>query len=259
MVHEAILSNVERQESMARFVDQQQRTSIEQLVRQFDISPATARRDLYALVERGQVQRVHGGARTVKQASPEAPALDRQREQADEKRRIGTGAAALVKDGDTVFIGSGTTALEVARALRNYRGLTVITNSLLVVNALADVPEIELISLGGQLRRTEMSLIGHTAEHALADVRADKVILGIRAIDPEVGLTNAYLPETMTDRAILKIGREVILVADHTKFGHVSPAFVAPIRVVHTLVTDGQTAQSYLDAIRAQGVAIRVG
>lgn len=254
------LSNVERQERIARFLEQHQRASIDQLVTQFAISPATARRDLDALVERGQVERVHGGARAVARPSShpsqELPALERASEQMIEKRRIGAAAAQLVNDGETVFIGSGTTALEVARNLRSCRSLTVITNSLLVVNALADVQAINLISLGGQLRREEMSLIGHTAEHALAEVRADKIMIGIRAIDAEVGLTNAYLPETMTDRAILRIAREVIVVADHTKCSRIAPAFVAPLSAMHTLVTDTSAPPAFLDALRVQNIRV---
>ena len=145
--------------------------------------------------------------------------MQRTAEQTSEKVRIGQAAADLIADGETVFLSSGTTVLEVARQLRGKRNLTVITNSLLVLNELADVPDITVICLGGMLRHSEMSLIGHITELALSELRADKVIIGIRAIDPENGLTSGYLPETMTDRAILKIGREVIVVADHTKCG----------------------------------------
>ncbi len=256
----APLSNVERQEAIAQFVTHHLRVSVDQLVRSFGISPATARRDLDVLAERGRLQRVHGGARTVPEAArtpaPELPALEREDEQRVEKGRIGAAAAALVNDGDTVFIGSGTTTLEVARNLRNCRKLTVITNSLLVVNVLADILRIDVIALGGQLRRSEMSLIGHAAEHALADVRADKVIIGIRAIDSSAGLTNAYAPETMTDRAILKVGREIIVVADHTKFGRIAPAFVAPLSAIHALVTDSAVDPAQLTAITALGVRV---
>ena len=100
--------------------------------------------------------------------------------------------------------------------------------------------------------------IGHITELALSELRADKVILGIRAIDAEHGLTSAYLPETMTDRAILKIGREVIVVADHTKCAAISTAFVAPITSVHTLITDTGTSQDFVAAVRAQGVKVMV-
>jgi DeoR family transcriptional regulator of aga operon len=146
----------------------------------------------------------------------------------------------------------------VARQLRGKRDLTVITNSLLVVNELADVPDLTVICLGGILRHSEMSLIGHITELALSELRADKVIIGIRAIDPENGLTSGYLPETMTDRAILKIGREVIVVADHTKCGASATAFVAPITAVHMLITDSATSDDFTAAVQTQGVKVMV-
>lgn len=250
------LSSLERQEQLRRFIEERQRVSVAQICQQFAISMATARRDLEALAERGEVQRVHGGAIAVRRAPPELPVLQRQADQAEEKRRIGQAAAALIADGETVFLGSGTTVLEVARHLRDRCDLTVISNSLPVINLLADAPGITVIGLGGILRRSELSLIGHITEKALAEVRADKVILGIRAIDAEHGLTNDYLPETMTDRAILNIGREIIVVADHTKCGRVSAAFVAPLSAIHTLVTDAQAPPDFVAALMSRGIRV---
>ncbi len=252
------ISALERQQRLLRFIEQQQRITVNQIVEHFDVSVATARRDLEALADQGKVQRVHGGAIAVRQALPEPPVLQRAAEQSAEKARIGQAAADLIRDGETVFLSSGTTVLEVARRLGGKRSLTVITNSLLVVNELADAREVTVICLGGILRHSEMSLLGHIAELALNELRADKVILGIRAIDAEQGLTSAYLPETMTDRAILKIGREVIVVADHTKCATVSTAVVAPAASIHTLITDTGTAPEFVQAVEARGVRVLV-
>jgi len=252
------ISAPERQQRLLRFIEQQQRITVNQIVEHFDVSLATARRDLETLADQGKVQRVHGGAIAVRQATPEPPILQRGAEQSSEKVRIGQAAADLICDGETVFLSSGTTVLEVARHLRSKRNLTVITNSLLVMNELADVHDLTVICLGGMLRHSEMSLIGHITELALSELRADKVILGIRAIDPDHGLTSGYLPETMTDRAILKIGREVIVVADHTKCGASATAFVAPITAINTLITDTDTPQEFAQAVRAQGVKVMV-
>jgi len=250
------ISNAERQDRLIHLIEQQGRIAVTQISDQFSVSPATARRDLEALAEQGRVQRVHGGAIALRQAPPEAPVLQRAAEYVEEKQRIGRRAAELVADGETVFLGSGTTVLEVARNLRQHRGLTVITNSLLVINALADLPDLTLVALGGLYRASEMSFIGHVAEQSLAEVRADKVIIGIRALDVEQGLTNAYLPETMTDRAILRIGREVIIAADHTKCGRLSTAFVAPLSAVHTLVTGTEAAPDFIAALAAKGLRV---
>jgi DeoR/GlpR family transcriptional regulator of sugar metabolism len=124
------------------------------------------------------------------------------------------------------------------------------------MNTLAEVEAIALVGLGGMLWRSEMSLIGHITEQALAEVRADKVFLGIHSLDATHGLTNAYLAETMTDRAILRIGQKVVVVADHTKCERVSTAFVAPPSAVHTLVTDTAAAPTFVEALRGQGVEV---
>src|SRR5690606_5051432 len=110
-------------------------------------------------------------------------------EQAHDKERIGQAVARLIKPGDTVFLGSGTTVLAAARYLPDCRELTVLTNSLPIINELVGCDGITLIVLGGIVRDSELSFIGHITESALSEVRADKVILGARAISLEHGIT----------------------------------------------------------------------
>lgn len=253
---DANVFNFERQESLLQFVEKRQRVTVPQICEQFAISPATARRDLDALAELGKIQRVHGGALALRNAPPEPPILQRAVEQADEKQRIARSAAALILDGDTVFLSSGTTVLEVARQLHERTNLTVITNSLLVINVLADAPQINVIALGGALRRSEMSLVGHLTEHGLTDVRANKVILGVRGVDLNHGLTNADLQETAIDRAVIRTGAEIIVVADNTKLGRASTAFVVPLSAVHTLVTDSGAPPEFVEAVREKGLTV---
>jgi DeoR/GlpR family transcriptional regulator of sugar metabolism len=252
-----VLSSYERQRELARLLERTGRLSVAQICEQFNISEATARRDLEVLSEHGIIQRVHGGAVLLRQAAPEEPILRRSLEQENEKERIGRATAALIQDGETIFLGSGTTVLQVARHLVT-RNLTVITNSLPVINLMSEKENIPLIALGGMLRDSELSFIGHITEQALKEVRADKVIIGIRAINLEQGLTNDYLPETLTDRAILNAGRETIIVADHTKCGVISTAFVASLTAVDTLVTDSMTDSDFIGSLRAQGVEVMV-
>ena len=248
----------ERQKQILSLLTQQGRLSVAEIVAQFAISQATARRDLESLASQGKVQRVHGGVIAVEQAPPELPILERAKEQPDEKTRIGRAAAELVSDKETVFLGSGTTVLEAARNLRNRKNLTAITNSLPVLNALAGAEGITVIALGGMLRESELSFIGHITEQALTEVRADKVIMGARGVSLEHGLTNDYLQETLTDRAILKIGREVIIVADHTKVNRVSTALLAQLDVMHTFVTDSKADRKFVQALKKQRINVLV-
>jgi DeoR/GlpR family transcriptional regulator of sugar metabolism len=211
------------------------------------------------LAAAGKVQRVHGGAIAIEKAPPEMPLLQRQVDQIAEKQRIGALAASLVIDGETVFLGSGTTVLEVARNLKERRNLTVITNSLQVIILLSEFPHITIVCVGGLLRPSEFSFIGHISEMALTEVRADKVFIGVRAINIEEGLTNDYLPETLTDRAILDIGKEKIVVADHTKFGRRSTVRLVPINQIQTLVTGVETSAELLNEIAKHNIQVLTG
>lgn len=249
------LSNYERQGQLAHLIERKGRISVAQVCQQFGISEATARRDLEAISERGLIRRVHGGAILIHQAAPEEPILSRTNEQADEKEHIGRAAAALVQDGETVFLGSGTTVVQVAHHLVSCN-LTVITNSLPVINLMAGKENISLVALGGLLRNSELSFIGHITEQALAEVRADKAIVGIRAISLDQGLTNEYLPETMMDRAIMNMGSELIVVADHTKLERISTVFVAPLEKIDVLITTKEASESFLDSVRKKGIKV---
>jgi DeoR family transcriptional regulator of aga operon len=248
----------ERQKQILSRLARQGRLSVAEIVVQFSISEATARRDLETLASLGKAQRVHGGVIAMEQAPPELPILEREGEQSDEKSLIGRAAANLIADNETVFLGSGTTVLEVARSLRNRRGLTVITNSLPVLNMLAGIKEITVISLGGMLRDSELSFIGHITEQALTEIRADKVIMGTRGISLNHGLTNDYLQETLTDRDIMSIGREVVIVADHTKINRVSTALLAPLNSMHTFVTDSKGDKKFVQSLRKKGIRVIV-
>ena len=250
------ISGIERQNKILQWVNQKQRITIGEVCETFSVSEATARRDLETLASDGKLQRVHGGAIAVDQAPPELPILERESEQADEKTRIGRATSELIADNETIFLGSGTTVLEAAKNLRDRKNLTVITNSLPVLNTLAGIKEITVISLGGMLRESELSFIGHITEQSLTEVRVDKVVVGTRGISLEHGLTNDYLQETLTDRAILKIGREVIIVADHTKVNRVATALLAPLEVVHTFVTDANADKTFIQALKKKNINV---
>jgi DeoR/GlpR family transcriptional regulator of sugar metabolism len=106
------------------------------------------------------------------------------------------------------------------------------------------------------LRDSELSFIGHLSEQALVEVRADKVFMGTRGVSLEHGLTNDYLQETLTDRAILKSGREVIIVADHTKVNRVSTVLLAPLNSMHIFVTDSKSDKKFIQALKTQGIKV---
>jgi len=245
-----------RQQQILALLRQNEKIRVADLSAHLGVSQSTIRRDLDHLQRLGHLRRTHGGALLVPSDAVEPPVFQRQVEQAEEKRRIARATAALIRDGETVFIGSGTTTYYVAQNLAERDNLTVITNALNIANVFATRKGITLVVVGGLVRQSELSMIGHIAEHTLGELRADKVIMGIRAISVENGLMNDYLPETLTDRAIINMASQVIIVADHTKLGRTSTAFLAPISRVQVLVTDSGAPPELVGKFRQAGVQV---
>lgn len=250
--------NQERQQRILELARKERVVRVSQLSEALNVSEATIRRDLDLLDETGFLQRTHGGAVVANQASPEPPVIQRMHENTQAKERIGRAAAQLIRDGETIFIGAGTTAHEVARNLSDRVNLTVISNSLLVINTLAQVENISVISLGGSLRPSELSFVGYLTEQVLGELHPQKVFMGIRAASLRFGLSNDILPEVATDRVIIKSGSEIILLADHTKFDKVSTFFVASISDVSIVVTDDKTPAEVLTGLREEQIEVIV-
>jgi DeoR/GlpR family transcriptional regulator of sugar metabolism len=211
------LLKAERQIWIRKLVDGEGSVTVNEVSDRLGVSEATIRRDLEEMNERGWIYRTHGGAVRVDRALREPPINQRLQEQSDEKQRIGRAAAQLIQDGETIFLGSSTTVLEVARNIPEHITLKVITNSIPIVNELASHPKIEIIVIGGSLRQSELSLVGHFAEQMVQEFRADKVFMGIRAIDLTNGFTNDDLQESILDRKIMNLAPKVIIAADHNQ------------------------------------------
>ena len=246
----------ERQGRILVLIEEQGRVIVPELSKYFGVSEATIRRDLEELDSLRQIRRTHGGAVRAEEAPKEPPMMQRLGDQPEEKASIGKAAVKTIKNGETIFLGSGTTVLEIARNLPADIQLTVITNSLPVVNELATHAGVELIVIGGMLRQSELSMIGHVAEQAVREFRADRVFLGMNAIDVSCGFTNDYPPEITTDRAILGIAPQVIILADHSKFGRVSSMLVAPVSAAQVIITDQTTPQTIIEGLREKGIRV---
>jgi DeoR/GlpR family transcriptional regulator of sugar metabolism len=250
------ISSTERHVIIIQIVNEKKHISVDFICSNFNVSQATARRDLDLLHEQAALTRVHGGAIAVRKSQPESPLFQRMEIQTENKQKIGLAAAELIGKGDTVFLGSGTTVYEVAKNLKNCEDITVITNSLLVINELVSCRGITLVALGGIVRHSEQSMIGHIAESSLSGLFADIVIIGIHGIDVEQGLTNHHLPEAVTDRKILEAGKRVFIVADHSKCGMISVSKVAPLSVIDTLVTDEETPTEFVNELKMIGIRV---
>jgi len=246
----------ERQRLISEAVREQGMVTVAELSARFDVSEITVRRDLSELAERGMLQRAHGGAVTLASRTDEPPVMQRMGLLRPYKERIARAAASLIDDNDSVFIGSGTTTAYLAREICERQNLTVVTNALTVARELATAAGVTTVVTGGMMRDSELSLVGHITEISLKEVRVDKVFLGIPAVSLEHGLTNDYLPEVMTDRAIIEMAPQLIVLADHSKFGKMASAYVAPVDRITVLVTDGKTDPAYLAEFVQRGIRV---
>ncbi|MFI7524057.1 DeoR/GlpR family DNA-binding transcription regulator [Nocardia salmonicida] len=201
-----------------------------------DIS--TIRRDLDALERVGQIQRTHGGARPLPGATAELPYATKKAEHLEEKAAIAAAAARRVSDGDTVVLDSGSTTYELAVALREHRGLTIITNDLRIAKYLAGLGEFRLLVAGGELLGSVYTLVGDRTVDFLSDYTADFAFLGADAVDVEAGITNTNTRELAVKRTMLSIARTAIVLADHAKFGRRALSKVAGLGEVDLIITD---------------------
>ena len=246
----------ERQQLILEAVKHNRQATVAELSHRFAVSEVTIRRDLRELASAGALRRAHGGAVVAVSALPEPPVVQRMERAENCKACIGRAAAALVSDGDSVFIGSGSTTAHVARHLAARKDLTLVTNALTIATEFASVEGVTVVVTGGMMRPSELSLVGHITEQSLREVRVDKAILGMRAISLEAGMTNDFLPEVMTDRTIIEMAPELIVVADHTKFGKIASAYVAPVERITTLVTNSEADPETLTRLRELGICV---
>jgi DeoR family glycerol-3-phosphate regulon repressor len=231
------------------------RVTVDDLSRRFEVSAQTIRKDLNELCERRSLTRVHGGA--IIASGIENLAYEARRfVAADEKRAIGVAAAELIPNGCSLFINIGTTTEEVANALRSHEDLLVITNNLNVAMALYRHPRIEVVVAGGSVRRTDGAVIGSSANDLIQQFKVDYAIVGASAIDEEGALLDFDYREVQAAQAIIANARNVILVADSTKFRRTAPVRIGHISQTQTFVTDGSLPDGLRQICQNRGITV---
>jgi DeoR/GlpR family transcriptional regulator of sugar metabolism len=223
-----------------------------ELAQRFDVSEMTVRRDLAHLAREGKLIRVHGGAVSDREEPPFAEIAV---ERLDEKERIGRAAADLVRDGQTIMIDIGTTTLQLARQLR-HRELTVITSSLAVLEELLPYEGIELIALGGVVRRNYRSLVGVLAEDVLRQLTADISFLGASGIRSDLSVMDSTMVEVGIKRGMITGGQRVVLLADAAKFSMGGIVRVCGADELDTVVTDAGADEPGVDQLSRVGVEV---
>jgi DeoR/GlpR family transcriptional regulator of sugar metabolism len=251
----------ERQQDIARSVEEQGRVRVTDLAVRFAVSEVTIRKDLRVLETEGRVVRAHGGALAPSRSRPERAFEVRERLQRTEKERIGSAAAALVVDGESIALDASTTALAMARALKARGGwmhLTVMTNGLRIATELAGHHGITVAMPGGFVRSEALSVVGPLGGGLLEKVNIQKAFMGAAGFTLDTGLSDATDEEAQIKRLMISAASEVVALVDHTKWGRAAFATFCPTDRLTAVVTDETAPAEMTDALRDRGVVVHL-
>jgi len=243
----------ERRTQILQTVRSAGRVKVNELASRFSTSAVTIRNDLNELHQRGLVLRSHGGAVLPDTILRESPVHERLKTHSGEKQRIGAMAATLINDGETIILDSGTTTLEIARQIKKKQGLQIITNGVNIAAELLDARGAEVFIVGGTVRGESASISGHFTEEMFDQFSADKLFLSGAGCDLDFGVSGANLEETMVNRAMLRISREIILVADASKFSKRSMTRIALFSEIDIVISDTSLDQEIQEKLRSLG------
>lgn len=245
----------ERQGKIVQLVENGRSVKVIDLAERFLVSESTIRRDLQELEEKNILKRTHGGAVGIQRKSFEQSFQEKKEAYFLEKERIGELAAALLEDGDSVILDTGTTTLEIARRIHQKK-LTVITNGLDIAEELSGIEGIELILTGGVLRGNTRAMVGSLAESTLRNFKADMAFIGANGISLDDGVTTPNYVEAMTKRSMVSSATRVYAVLDASKFQQVSLAVIAPLKEITAVITAGEVEDDLIKAYELQGIEI---
>ncbi|MNZ43404.1 transcriptional regulator, DeoR family [Fontibacillus panacisegetis] len=246
----------ERKRRIVQFLERYTRGSVQELSQETGVSESTIRRDLKELEEAKLLKRTHGGAVSLQSVNFEAPYYDKEDRFLEEKRRIARKAVQMIQEGDAILLDGGTTTLQIAKELKSFSNIKVITNSIMALNELKECRNIEVSITGGMLRPDTMAFVGPMAEHSLDMVRVDKAFLATNGLDLQQGISTPNMLEAATKRKMIAIAKQVILLADRSKIEQVSYCKVADITEIDHLFMDSGAPDSFIQKLRETGVDV---
>lgn len=250
----ALVRKTERLSVILDQVGEHGSVDVAELASALGVSGATIRRDLQSLSRNQLLVRTHGGAMAT-ESGDEVPTRVKTALRQPEKKSIGRAAAALIEDGAVVGMTGGTTALELARALAERRGITVVTNAINIASELVGHGGIKVVVIGG-IVRPSYELVGPAAEAMLSNYHLDIAFIGVDGLTPEEGCTTYDEMEAHTDLAFLRRARRSVVIADSSKLGKVTFARISLLSGVTDVVTDRGAQPEQLDALRRAGVRV---
>lgn len=252
------MNSVERHQAIMEQLQQEGSVNVTDLCKQLSVSSVTIRKDLKLLEDRQLLFRTHGGATLINPYTIDRTVFEKEKIQTSEKSLIAREAASMIMANDSIIIASGTTVQAMAKEIQPTGNLTVVTSALNVAIQLVKHPNIEILQLGGILRKSSTSVAGLYAERILSDFFCSKLFLGVDGIDLEFGLTTTNAQEAHLNRKMMEVSQKVIVLADSTKFGKRGFGRICDIEEVDRIITDRGIPPHTVNALERMGVKVTV-
>ncbi|TJZ62940.1 DeoR/GlpR transcriptional regulator [Sphingobacterium olei] len=253
-----MLSITDRHQYILKKIKEKSKITIQELCDEMNVSSVTIRKDLKLLEEKSLLYRVKGGASGNNPYTADKPILIKESINAEEKTRIAKAALELIKDNDSILISSGTTAYALAKQLQPDTALTVITPALKVSLELCNKPNIEVLQLGGLIRSNSSSVAGQHAMDILEEVSCGMLFIGVDGIDIDFGISISNISETTLNQKMLQTSQNVVVLADHTKFGRRGLGKICNLEEVDYIITDNKTPKEYIAHLEDLGIRVIV-
>jgi DeoR family transcriptional regulator of aga operon len=224
-----------------------------------DVSPVTLRKDMKQLEERKLLFRTHGSINLLNPyMTRDINVSEKELIMVEEKRRIAQKASTLIQENDAIIIASGTTVLFLAKIIEVKQQLTVLTSALNVAMTLCKKPNIEIIQLGGIVRKTSTSVNGPHAQQMLSQFSCSKLFLGVDGLDLEYGCTTSNLMEANVNQYMIAAAQRTIVLADSSKFGQRGFGRICSFDKVHQIITDDKVSESFVSALESRGIEVTI-
>lgn len=247
----------ERRAQLLAIVNRRGMATVDELQGEVGGSSATIRRDINLLADNGLLAKTHGGAVSLASSlRGEPPLVVKSELHVEEKRRIGLAARGLIRDNEFVIFDSGTTILELARQVADAVKFTAVVYDLLIAMELAQRQNVDLVMLGGVLRKNYYSFYGHYTEDMLRSIYADKAFIAMDSVDAERGLCNYSTEDLAVKKLLFESAREIILLCDHSKFSARSPLRIRGFDRVDRIITGAEADPAVVERLREQGIAV---
>ncbi len=228
------------------------------LCAQLEVSSVTIRKDLKLLEDKNLLYRTHGGATIKNPYTGDRTVNEKEKLNSDEKFKIAAFAAGLIEKNDCIIIGSGTSVLALAKCIKPIGNLTVITAALNVSTELINHSEIEVLQLGGMVRKNSSSVTGSYAEKILDDFSCSKFFLGVDGVDVEFGLTTTNVAEAQLNRVMIQTSQKTIVLADSSKFGKRGYGKICKLEDVDQIITDSGISDHIVEVLTGMGIELTI-